>query len=97
MFKKQGYHHFCSLLNFKATKNNLSESFFLEYRKIRGRKEVCHEREKEPQFRSGELAKGKLKGYHGMDPEISLQSVNFATTENSYLNEHYQEDSKENE
>lgn len=52
---------------------------------------------KELQFRSGELVKDELKGYSGMDPEISLQSVNFATTENPYLNEHYQEDSKENE
>ena len=51
---------------------------------------------KEPQFRSGKLAKNELKGYYGMDPEVSLQSVNFATTENPYLNEHYQEDSKEN-
>ncbi|MFS0907159.1 hypothetical protein AB3N02_29690 [Priestia aryabhattai] len=45
-------------------------------------------KQKEPQFRSGELAKDKSKGYYGMDPEISLQSVNFATTENPYLNEH---------
>ncbi|UGB33082.1 MULTISPECIES: hypothetical protein [Bacillaceae] len=52
---------------------------------------------KEPQFRSGELAPDKLKGYYGMDPEMSLLSVNFATTENPYLNEHYQLDSKENE
>ncbi|MDW4510984.1 hypothetical protein R7236_21565 [Priestia megaterium] len=52
---------------------------------------------KEPQFRSGELENEELKGYYGMDPETSLQSVNFATTENLYLNEHYQEDSKENE
>ncbi|MBX9966031.1 hypothetical protein ACFW1J_15585 [Priestia aryabhattai] len=52
---------------------------------------------KEPQFRSGELENSELKGYYGMDPETSLQSVNFATTENPYLNEHYQEDSKENE
>ncbi|MDR7245186.1 MULTISPECIES: hypothetical protein [Priestia] len=52
---------------------------------------------KEPHFRSGELENAELKGYYGMDPETSLQSVNFATTENPYLNEHYQEDSKENE
>jgi hypothetical protein len=51
----------------------------------------------EPQFKSGELVNDERKGYYGMDPETSLQSVNFATTENPYLNEHYQEDSKENE
>ncbi|WP_162987326.1 hypothetical protein [Metabacillus litoralis] len=52
---------------------------------------------KEPQFCSGELQPDQLKGYYGMDPEMSLLSVNFATTENPYLNEHYQLDSKENE
>ncbi|MES5261520.1 hypothetical protein [Priestia megaterium] len=52
---------------------------------------------KEPKLRSGELENAELKGYYGMDSETSLQSVNFATTENPYLNEHYQEDSKENE
>ncbi|WP_408007697.1 hypothetical protein ACJROX_23840 [Pseudalkalibacillus sp. A8] len=30
---------------------------------------------------------------YGVDSGESLQSVNFATTENSYLNEHFQEDS----
>ncbi|WP_456275221.1 hypothetical protein [Bacillus sp. AK128] len=54
-------------------------------------------KEKEPMFKSGELVDDQLKGYYGMDPEQSLQSVNFATTENPYLNEHYQVDSKENE
>jgi hypothetical protein len=52
---------------------------------------------KEPMFNSGDLVDDDKKGYYGMDPEQSLQSVNFATTENPYLNEHYQEDSKENE
>jgi hypothetical protein len=28
----------------------------------------------------------------GLDEETSLQSVNFATTENHLLNEHYQDD-----
>jgi hypothetical protein len=51
----------------------------------------------EPMFSSGELVDDQLKGYYGMDPEQSLLSVNFATTENPYLNEHYQEDSKEND
>lgn len=50
---------------------------------------------KEPQFRSGEKVANEQKGYFGLDPETSLQSVNFSTTENVYLNEHYQEDSKE--
>ncbi len=31
--------------------------------------------------------KDEQKGYYGMDPEQSLQSVSFATTENEYLNE----------
>ncbi len=30
---------------------------------------------------------------YGVESESSLQSVNFATTENPYLNEHFQEDS----
>lgn len=51
----------------------------------------------EPQFKSGDSVKDKLKGYYGMDPEMSLQSVNFATTENPFLNEHYQTDSKEDQ
>ncbi|MFC3884147.1 hypothetical protein ACFOU2_11850 [Bacillus songklensis] len=55
------------------------------------------EKKGEPLFQSGNLAKNELKGYYGLDPETSLQSVHFATTENAYLNEHYQEDPKENE
>ncbi|WP_456272526.1 hypothetical protein [Bacillus sp. AK031] len=31
----------------------------------------------------------------GLDEKESLQSTNFATTENSYLNEHYQNDGDE--
>ena len=46
-------------------------------------------------FQSRELTEEELKGYYGMDPEQSLLSVNFATTENTYLNEHYSEDTKE--
>ena len=38
-----------------------------------------------------------LKGLNGLEPEMSLLSVNFATTENPLLNEHYQEESKEQE
>lgn len=52
-------------------------------------------KKKEPMFQSGELTEEELKGYYGMDPEQSLLSVNFATTENTYLNEHYSEDTKE--
>ncbi|MDQ0244121.1 hypothetical protein J2S09_001666 [Bacillus fengqiuensis] len=53
------------------------------------------DKKSEPQFQSGSLVKDKWKGYYGMDTDISLQSVNFATTENTYLNEHYQEQSLE--
>ncbi|WP_173427585.1 hypothetical protein [Mesobacillus campisalis] len=49
----------------------------------------------EPQFKSGQSVNDEFKGYYGMDPEMSLQSVNFATTENPYLNEHFQEDPKD--
>lgn len=31
-------------------------------------------------------------GHFGVEAELSLQSVNFATTENPYLNEHFQEE-----
>ncbi|WP_421383102.1 hypothetical protein ACOJQI_02175 [Bacillus salacetis] len=31
----------------------------------------------------------------GLDKQESLQSTNFATTENSYLNEHYQDEADE--
>ncbi|WP_191991980.1 hypothetical protein [Bacillus aerolatus] len=41
------------------------------------------------------LKKNPESGLYGMDAETSLQSVNFATTENSYLNEQFQEDSDE--
>jgi hypothetical protein len=55
------------------------------------------EKDEESQFQSGEKVDKNRKGLYGLDPEMSLLSVNFATTENPYLNEHYQEDSKENE
>jgi hypothetical protein len=54
-------------------------------------------KKKEPMLASGELVDNKLKGYYGMDAEQSLLSVNFATTENPYLNEHYQNDPKDDE
>jgi hypothetical protein len=52
---------------------------------------------KEPMFQSGEQVDKKRKGYYGVEPDESLLSVNFATTENTYLNEHYSEESKEEE
>ncbi|MGM0900798.1 hypothetical protein [Mesobacillus maritimus] len=40
--------------------------------------------------------KKKLEnGQYGIEAEMSLQSVNFATTENPYLNEHFQEEADE--
>ncbi|MEW9673328.1 hypothetical protein [Ammoniphilus sp. 3BR4] len=47
--------------------------------------------EKEPYFQVGEDLADDLRGYYGMDPELSLQSVNFSPGENKYLNEHYEE------
>jgi hypothetical protein len=44
---------------------------------------------------SEELKKKPVKDLYGIEPESSLQSVNFATTENPYLNEHYQAESDE--
>lgn len=55
------------------------------------------EKETEPQFQSGKNVDKSLKGLYGLEPEMSLLSVNFATTENTYLNEHYQEDPKDDE
>ncbi|MCL7749447.1 hypothetical protein [Halalkalibacter alkaliphilus] len=52
---------------------------------------------KDPQFKSGEDVSDVRKGLYGLNPAESLLSVNFATTENAYLNEHYQEDPKEKE
>lgn len=52
-------------------------------------------KQKDPQFQSGEDVKKERKGLYGLDDDQSLLSVNFATTENMYLNEHYQEDSNE--
>ncbi|WP_199478566.1 hypothetical protein [Peribacillus saganii] len=49
-------------------------------------------KKKEPLFQSGELLEDQQKGLYALDPETSLLSVNFATTENPYLNEHYNED-----
>jgi hypothetical protein len=55
------------------------------------------EKEKDPQFQSGEQVDQLEKGLYGLEPDMSLLSVNFATTENLYLNEHYQEDSKDSD
>jgi hypothetical protein len=53
------------------------------------------QKEKEPMFQSGEMTDELFKGLYGLDPEMSLQSVNFATSETPYLNEHFLEESKE--
>lgn len=54
-------------------------------------------KEKEPQFQSGDMVNKRDKGLYGLDPEMSLLSVSFATTENPFLNEHYQEDPKQDD
>jgi hypothetical protein len=46
-------------------------------------------KDKEPQFKSGESVDKLKRGLYGIDPEVSLLSVNFAPKENPYLNEHY--------
>ncbi|KHF38891.1 hypothetical protein [Halalkalibacter okhensis] len=48
---------------------------------------------KNSQFESGEEVSDLRKGLYGLNPEESLLSVNFATTENTYLNEYVQNDS----
>lgn len=58
---------------------------------------MVKDKETEPQFQSGKKVDRVSKGLYGLDPEKSLLSVSFATTENPYLNEHYQEDPKEDE
>ena len=52
-------------------------------------------KKKEPMFESGELVDNLFKGLYGLNPEESLLSVNFATAENPYLNEHYGENPKD--
>lgn len=39
-----------------------------------------------------EVEKKPENGLYGVEAEDSLQSINFATTENPYLNEHFQEE-----
>lgn len=56
-----------------------------------------NDKQREPHFQSGEMVDPIEKGLYGLEPEMSLLSVNFATTENTYLNEHYQLDPKEQE
>ena len=52
----------------------------------------CHRcQRRRPMFESGELVDNLFKGLYGLNPEESLLSVNFATAENPYLNEHYGE------
>lgn len=47
---------------------------------------------KEKQFDGDEIERKLIKRLYGVDPEMSLLSVNFATTENEYLNEHTKDD-----
>lgn len=47
--------------------------------------------DKKEEFNAKE-AEAKL---FGLDEEISLQSVNFATTENPLLNEHFRDENRE--
>lgn len=44
------------------------------------------------QDRQHQDKKKPKNGQYGIEAEMSLQSVNFATTENPYLNEHFQEE-----
>jgi len=37
------------------------------------------------------------KEINGLEPEMSLLSVNFATGENSFFNEHYQDEPEEDQ
>jgi hypothetical protein len=56
-------------------------------------------KEKEPQFKSGQQMNRLEKGLYGLDPETSLLSINFAPKENPYLNEHFnggEEDKSQN-
>lgn len=45
----------------------------------------------------GENHKAPKKDNYGLEEEMSLQSVNFATTLNTYLNERQQAESYEND
>ncbi|MEH7156672.1 hypothetical protein [Neobacillus drentensis] len=43
---------------------------------------------------SGKDKNKSIQDLYGLEPEISLQSVNFAPSENSYLNEYVQGEDK---
>jgi hypothetical protein len=58
---------------------------------------IVNKDEKDPMFQSGEMTDQLYKGLYGMEPEMSLLSVNFATAENPFLNEHDQNDPKDKE
>jgi hypothetical protein len=47
--------------------------------------------EKERQVDSEKLPDKAVKGLYGLEPDMSLQSVNFAPNENPFLNEHGEE------
>jgi hypothetical protein len=53
--------------------------------------------EKELQIESREIQDKPVKDLYGLEPEMSLQSVNFAPNENSLLNEHFEEVNKNND
>lgn len=47
-----------------------------------------NEKETEQQVKCGESEEKSIKTLNGLEPEMSLLSVNFAPNENSLLNEH---------
>ncbi|MDR7077662.1 hypothetical protein J2Y03_002686 [Neobacillus niacini] len=56
-----------------------------------------NEEEKDLKNTNGKKMNKTFKDLYGLDPEMSLLSANFAPSENPFLNEHYQEDSADNE
>ena len=56
-----------------------------------------NEVEKDLKNTNGKKVNKTFKDLFGLDPEMSLLSANFAPPENTFLNEHYQEDSADNE
>ncbi|MEH7178463.1 hypothetical protein [Neobacillus vireti] len=56
-----------------------------------------NEEEKESKNTNSKKIYSSFKEMYGIDPEMSLLTANFAPPENAILNEHYQEDSADNE
>ncbi|MFE8702687.1 hypothetical protein ACFYKX_18970 [Cytobacillus sp. FJAT-54145] len=52
---------------------------------------------KGPSFGTGDITSKSTKGSYGIDYELSLQSVEYATTLNTYLNERAERDQYEND